>query len=102
MHCADQAGPDTMRSYYEIEKARDEAMSASRDATDSTNPVTVAAGGAIKGMTETGRTAPKRLAIRTRFIDDFFEDCTGPRGIKQARFGGHHPMPCHALLCGQA
>ncbi len=25
----------------------------------------------------------RRLAIRTRFIDDFFEDCTGRRGIKQ-------------------
>lgn len=36
-----------------------------------------AAGGAESGGSE------RRLAIRTRFCDDFFEDCAGRRGIKQ-------------------
>lgn len=32
--------------------------------------------------------AKRRMAIRTRFCDDFFEDCAGARGIKQARWNG--------------
>ena len=90
-----------MRSYDEREKARDEAASASPDATGSTGSVTAAAGGAVRCVGEEGRSAPKRLAIRTRFIDDFFEDCAGPRGIRQASLGGHDLTPCHALLYGQ-
>ncbi|CAM9815400.1 unnamed protein product, partial [Laminaria digitata] len=86
-----QAGPDAMRSYNEREKARDEAASAPPpdDPASSTDPATstgsgdTAVGGAVRYMGEKGRSAPKRLAIRTRFCDDFFEDCAGPRGIKQ-------------------
>lgn len=96
-----QAGPDAMRSYAERAKAIEEAASAPPEATDSAGSTTVAAGGPLMFVGEKGRSAPKRLAIRTRFCDDFFEDCTGPRGIKQASFGGHHLAPCHALLCGQ-
>eukprot|EP00904_Undaria_pinnatifida_P003031 jgi/Undpi1/12729/HiC_scaffold_6.g02397.m1 len=83
------AGPDAMRSYTERAKVTSDLADSSSTllgATSSTGPVadaTAPAGDGMRSERETGTVASKRLAIRTRFIDDFFEDCAGPRGIKQ-------------------
>ena len=83
-----------MRSYTERAKVTSDLADSSSTllgATSSTGPVadaTAPAGDGMRSERETGTVASKRLAIRTRFIDDFFEDCAGPRGIKQASFLG--------------
>ena len=70
-----------MRSHNERATAGDEAASAPPDTTGDTASVTAADGGAVRSVKK-GRSTSKRLAIRTRSCDDFFEDCAGPRGIK--------------------
>lgn len=66
-----QAGPDAIQMSEDMQKARkgEGAATASAAGADS-------------------RSSERRLAIRTRFCDDFFEDCAGQRGIKQVRLCG--------------
>lgn len=42
----------------------------------------------INGLKLRNALVQRRLAIRTRFCDDFFKDCADARGITQARCGG--------------
>ncbi|CAM9581551.1 unnamed protein product [Ectocarpus fasciculatus] len=76
------AGPDAMQTAEDREKARaqEELSAPPLEATDTDTDTDTVAAAASDGVP---RDAQRRLAIRTRFCDDFFEDCTGPRGIKQ-------------------
>ncbi|CAB1111767.1 unnamed protein product [Ectocarpus sp. CCAP 1310/34] len=71
------AGPDAMQTAEDREKAKAHEES-SAPPLDPTAAATAAV--ASNGVP---RDVQRRLAIRTRFCDDFFEDCAGPRGIKQ-------------------
>ncbi|CBJ26484.1 conserved unknown protein [Ectocarpus siliculosus] len=71
------AGPDPIQTVEDREKVKaQEELSA--PPLEATTAATAAA--ASDGVP---RDVQTRLAIRTRFCDDFFEDCAGPRGIKQ-------------------
>ncbi|CAN0551628.1 unnamed protein product [Ectocarpus sp. 12 AP-2014] len=72
-----QAGTDAMQTAEDREKAKAREES-SAPPLKPTAAVTAAA--VSDGVP---RDVQRRLAIRTRFCDDFFEDCAGPRGIKQ-------------------
>ncbi|CBN75792.1 conserved unknown protein [Ectocarpus siliculosus] len=67
------AGPDAMQTVED--KAQEESSLPPLEAT--------AAATAAAASDGVPRDVQRRLAIRTRFCDDFFEDCAGPRGIKQ-------------------
>lgn len=68
-----QAGRDAMRASEDLETSQEAAGKSSGDSISSPS------GDAASAAPNTNR----RLAIRTRFIDDFFEDCVLSRGIKQ-------------------
>lgn len=71
-----------MEIYEERERVKEEEKSAAPAAAASTSTAPEKAA-APEGKTSRG--AERRLAIRTRFCDDFFEDCAGKRDIKQVR-----------------
>eukprot|EP00752_Nemacystus_decipiens_P008595 g7674.t1 len=69
------AGPDAMQvaEYRRKAKADEEVAAAAEGAADTT----------MAAVEREARGSERRLAIRTRFCDDFFEDCAGRREIKQ-------------------
>lgn len=67
-----------MEIYDEIERVLEQQRAAAAAASPSQAPEAAAAPEQRKS-----RGVERRLAIRTRFCDDFFEDCAGERGIKQ-------------------
>ncbi|CAM9451642.1 unnamed protein product [Scytosiphon promiscuus] len=76
------AGPDAMEIYEDRQKVREEEEAAAAAAA----AAAVSTSAAIEAPAPEGRKsrgAERRLAIRTRFCDDFFEDCAVQRGIKQ-------------------
>eukprot|EP00903_Cladosiphon_okamuranus_P015440 g14261.t1 len=79
------AGPDAMQMVEDRRKARaEEAAAASAAAAAGAGDGTAeATTGVATGAEWETRGSERRLAIRTRFCDDFFEDCVGRRGIKQ-------------------
>lgn len=77
---AHQAGPDAMQMAEDRRKAKAEEEAAAAAAEDGAAQSATAGATAAGGE---GRGSERRLAIRTRFCDDFFEDCAGRRGIKQ-------------------
>ncbi|CAN0131925.1 unnamed protein product [Ectocarpus sp. 12 AP-2014] len=67
-----------MQTVEDREKAKAQEDSSALPLEEATTTATAAV--ASDSVT---RDVQRRLAIRTRFCDDFFEDCAGPRGIKQ-------------------
>ncbi|CAN0561567.1 unnamed protein product, partial [Ectocarpus sp. 12 AP-2014] len=72
------AGPDAMQTVEDREKAKAQEESSAPPLEEATTAATAAV-----ASDSVPRDVQRRLAIRTRFCDDFFEDCAGPRGIKQ-------------------
>lgn len=89
-----QAGPDAMQTAEDRRKAKAEEEEATVAAGAGTAEAAAAAAAATGGES---RGSERRLAIRTRFCDDFFEDCAGRRGIKQVLLTGGRCVLYHLL-----
>ncbi|CAM9982501.1 unnamed protein product [Pylaiella littoralis] len=76
------AGPEAMQKAEDRQKAKEEEETASFAAESTTTTRSTGATAAAK-VSQASSGGERRLAIRTRFCDDFFEDCTTRRGIRQ-------------------